>query len=58
MGIIIRLFSSMFVHSGIAHLAFNILALGYLGGYAERSVGVPRYVLIYISVGIAGDAKN
>jgi rhomboid protease GluP len=49
-----RLFSSMFIHSGIAHLAFNILALGYLGGYAERSVGIPRYVLIYVLAGIAG----
>jgi rhomboid protease GluP len=49
-----RLFSSIFIHSGIAHLAFNILALGYLGGYAERSVGIPRYVLIYILAGIAG----
>ncbi|MFZ0512793.1 MAG: rhomboid family intramembrane serine protease [Candidatus Nitrosopolaris sp.] len=52
--VLTRLFSSMFIHSGIAHLAFNILALGYLGGYAERSVGVPRYVLIYILAGIAG----
>jgi rhomboid protease GluP len=52
--VIIRLFSSIFIHSGIAHLAFNILALGYLGGYAERSVGIPRYVLIYILAGIAG----
>src|SRR5712691_9773678 len=49
-----RLFTSMFIHSGIAHLAFNILALGYLGGYAERSVGIPRYVLIYILAGLAG----
>ncbi|MFZ0514276.1 MAG: rhomboid family intramembrane serine protease [Candidatus Nitrosopolaris sp.] len=52
--VLTRLFSSMFIHSGIAHLAFNILALGYLGGYAERSVGVPRFILIYISAGIVG----
>ena len=51
---ITRLLSSMFIHSGIAHLAFNILALGYLGGYAERSVGIPRYVLTYVLAGIAG----
>src|SRR3954469_15993851 len=49
-----RLFSSMFIHSNIAHLAFNVLALVYLGGYAERSVGILRYVLIYILAGIAG----
>ena len=52
--VLTRLFTSMFIHSGIAHLAFNILALGYLGGYAERSVGFLRYVLIYILAGIAG----
>jgi rhomboid protease GluP len=52
--VLTRLFSSMFIHSGIAHLAFNILALGYLGGYAERSVGIPRYILIYILAGISG----
>ena len=51
---ITRLFSSMFIHTGLAHLAFNMLALGYLGGYAERSVGIPRYLLIYIIAGIAG----
>ena len=47
-----RLFSSMFIHSGIAHIAFNLFALAYLGGYAERAIGAPRYVLIYFSSGI------
>jgi rhomboid protease GluP len=37
-----RLFSSIFIHANIAHLAFNILALVYLGGYAERAVGILR----------------
>lgn len=53
-GVLTRLFTSMFIHSGITHLAFNVLALAYLGGYAERSVGIPRYVLIYILAVIAG----
>ncbi|HKG31498.1 MAG TPA: rhomboid family intramembrane serine protease [Nitrososphaeraceae archaeon] len=47
-----RLFSSMFIHAGIAHIAFNLFALGYLGGYAERAIGVPRYVLVYLMSGI------
>jgi rhomboid protease GluP len=47
-----RLFSSMFVHASIAHIAFNLFALAYLGVYAERAVGVPRYVFIYITSGI------
>jgi rhomboid protease GluP len=47
-----RLFSSMFIHAGIAHIAFNLFALGYLGGYAERAIGVPRYFLVYFMSGI------
>jgi membrane associated rhomboid family serine protease len=51
---ITRLFSSMFIHANIAHIAFNLLALAYLGGFAERSIGIPRYLLIYLSAGVAG----
>ena len=52
--ILTRLIASMFIHANIAHLAFNILALAYLGGYAERSVGSLRYIFIYLVAGIAG----
>jgi rhomboid protease GluP len=51
---LIRLLSSIFIHANIAHLAFNIVALVYLGGYAERAVGIPRYIFIYIIAGVAG----
>jgi len=51
---ITRLFSSMFLHAGIAHIAFNLFALTYLGGFAEKSVGKTRYLGIYIAAGIAG----
>ena len=47
-----RLFTSMFIHANIAHIAFNLIALVYLGGYAERAIGVPRYVLVYLISGI------
>jgi membrane associated rhomboid family serine protease len=47
-----RLFSSMFIHASVAHIAFNLFALAYLGGYAERAIGVRRYVLIYFTSGI------
>ena len=49
---LIRLFTSMFIHANIAHIAFNLFALVYLGGYAERAIGVPRYVLVYLISGI------
>ncbi len=51
---ITRLFSSMFLHAGITHIAFNLFALAYLGGFAERSIGKTRYFGIYIAAGIAG----
>ena len=53
---LIRLFSSMFIHASIAHLGFNLLALVYLGVYAERSIGVSRYVLVYFMAGITGSS--
>ena len=47
-----RLITSMFIHANIAHIAFNLFALAYLGGFAERAIGVPRYVLVYLTSGI------
>jgi rhomboid protease GluP len=47
-----RLFSSMFIHVSVVHIAFNLFALAHLGGYAERAIGVPRYVLVYFISGI------
>ena len=44
----------MFIHANIAHIAFNLFALAYLGGYAERAIGVARYVLVYLISGIVG----
>ena len=42
----------MFIHANIAHIAFNLFAMVYLGGYSERAIGVPRYVLVYFASGI------
>ncbi|HEY6405646.1 MAG TPA: rhomboid family intramembrane serine protease, partial [Nitrososphaeraceae archaeon] len=50
---LVTLFTSMFIHANIAHIAFNLLALVYLGGYAERAIGIPRYLLVYFMSGIA-----
>ena len=47
-----RLFTSMFIHANIAHIAFNLIALVYIGRYAERAIGIPRYVLVYLISGI------
>ncbi|HJR48288.1 MAG TPA: rhomboid family intramembrane serine protease [Nitrososphaeraceae archaeon] len=47
-----RLFASMFIHANVVHIAFNLFALVYLGGYAERAIGVTRYLLVYFTSGI------
>jgi rhomboid protease GluP len=47
-----RLFTSMFIHANFIHIAFNLFALAYLGVYAERAIGVPRYVLVYFASGV------
>lgn len=51
---LMRLFTSMFIHANIAHIAFNLFALAYMGGFAERSIGIPRFIMIYVASGIAG----
>ena len=51
---LMRLFTSMFVHANIAHIAFNLFALIYMGGFAERSIGIPRFLLLYIVAGLGG----
>ena len=47
-----RLFTSMFIHANFIHIAFNLFALAYLGVYAERVIGITRYVLVYVASGI------
>lgn len=51
---ILRLFTSMFIHAGIAHISFNLFALAYMGGYAERSVGKPKFIALYLLAGFGG----
>jgi rhomboid protease GluP len=48
-----RLFSSMFIHAGVFHLSWNLCA-ALSGRLAERSIGVPRHIFVYLISGIAG----
>ena len=50
-----RLFTSMFLHFGISHLANNMLVLFVLGQRLEPAVGVVRYLLIYLLSGFGGN---
>jgi len=49
-----RLLSSMFLHIGIAHLAFNGYALYIIGRDVEMMYGSARFTAIYFLSGLAG----
>jgi membrane associated rhomboid family serine protease len=49
-----RLFSSMFMHWGIIHLAVNMYALYSIGRELEPVMGKARFALLYFATGIAG----
>lgn len=50
-----RLFTSMFLHFGMAHLLNNMLLLFFLGDYMERFLGKWRYLLLYLGGGLLGN---
>jgi rhomboid protease GluP len=49
-----RLVSSVFLHSGIAHLGFNMLSLYFLGSFTEEAFGRGRFFALYLLSGISG----
>jgi rhomboid protease GluP len=49
-----RLFTSLFIHFGIAHLIVNMIALAMFGPLVERLYGSANYLLIYLLAGIVG----
>lgn len=51
-----RLLTAMFLHASIIHLAFNMLALYWLGSVVEQALGTGRFLLVYFVAGLAGSA--
>lgn len=51
-----RLVTAMFLHASVIHLAFNMLALWWLGSVVEQALGTWRYLLVYFASGLAGSA--
>lgn len=49
-----RLFTSMFLHAGLAHILLNAAVLYSFGSMFERIVGHARFALIYLLGGLAG----
>jgi rhomboid protease GluP len=50
-----RLIAAMFLHVGLAHLAFNMYALYTVGRDIERFYGSLRFSMIYFISGLAGN---
>ena len=51
-----RLITSAFLHGSLVHIAFNMLALWWLGAPVELALGRARYLGLYLVSGLAGAA--
>jgi membrane associated rhomboid family serine protease len=51
-----RLITSAFLHGSVLHIAFNMLALWWLGSPVEMVLGRVRYLGLYLVSGLAGAA--
>lgn len=53
-----RLISAMFLHAGIWHIVFNMLALYYLGPAVEQTLGTARFTILYMVSGSFASAVS
>src|SRR3954451_22397436 len=51
-----RLMTAAFLHASVLHIAFNMLALWWLGRPVEEYLGPVRYIALYLVSGLAGSA--
>src|SRR5262245_42638081 len=49
-----RMFTCMFVHIGVLHLLFNMIALWNVGGFMERWLGSTRFLVLNTLAGMPG----
>lgn len=53
-----RLLTPIFLHFGIQHLIFNMLALFFLGSRTEDAIGALRYTLLIVVIGVGSNAAE
>jgi membrane associated rhomboid family serine protease len=54
----LTLFTSIFMHGGVAHLVGNMLYLWIFGDNVEEVLGHVRYVLVYLACGLAASLAH
>ncbi len=47
-----RFVTSIFLHGGLAHLLYNIFALGLFGSMLERLIGSRRFLIVFFATGV------
>lgn len=57
-GDVLRMFSSMFMHGGLAHIAGNMLYLWIFGDNVEDAMGSIRYLIFYLIGGVAASLAH
>jgi membrane associated rhomboid family serine protease len=53
-----RLFTSIFLHIGLIHIAFNAYALWLFGQFVESTFGTPRFLLLFFATGFLASATS
>ncbi len=53
-----RLFTSLFLHGSLLHLAFNMIALWQVGQLVERLFGSLRFIALYVVAGLCGSIAS
>ncbi|MBM3266120.1 MAG: rhomboid family intramembrane serine protease [Candidatus Sericytochromatia bacterium] len=53
-----RLFTSLFVHAGLVHLALNMWVLWDVGRFVERRIGAGYFLLAYLAAGFCGGVAS
>ncbi|MBI2840645.1 MAG: rhomboid family intramembrane serine protease [Acidobacteria bacterium] len=53
-----RLFTCVFLHIGIIHLAFNMMALLSVSRFLEQEIGFHRYLSLFLLAGLGGSAAS
>lgn len=53
-----RLFTNVFIHCGLLHLAFNMWALWNVGRFLEKLIGNAGFCVVYVVTGVFGSIAS